>query len=138
MVQILGGVGEWIIGNTFSCALFFTYGTFWIVQGTTQMPFFAVGTNYSSTGNTLEGVQTPEFDATIGKFYFSPSCQGNILIGYNRLVLCLFSTSHLRLPDMFTPHKRLPLPCLVPPCYHICFDWSYIFPNGIGERGCCG
>ncbi|KAJ5527767.1 hypothetical protein N7513_011926 [Penicillium frequentans] len=69
MVQILGGVGEWIIGNTFSCALFFTYGTFWIVQGTTQMPFFAVGTNYSSTGNTLEGVQTPEFDATIGLYY---------------------------------------------------------------------
>lgn len=26
MVQIFGGVGEWIIGNTFSCALFFTYG----------------------------------------------------------------------------------------------------------------
>lgn len=84
MVQILGGVGEWIIGNTFSCALFFTYGTFWIVQGTTQMPFFAVGTNYSSTGNTLEGVQTPEFDATIGKFCFSPGRQGNILIGYTQ------------------------------------------------------
>lgn len=28
MVQIFGGVGEWIIGNTFSCALFFTYGMF--------------------------------------------------------------------------------------------------------------
>ncbi|KAJ5660083.1 hypothetical protein N7507_006534 [Penicillium longicatenatum] len=69
MVQILGGIGEWIIGNTFSCALFFTYGTFWIVQGTTQMPFFGVGTNYSSTGNTLEGAQTPEFDATIGLYY---------------------------------------------------------------------
>lgn len=67
MVQILGGIGEWIIGNTFSCALFFTYGTFWIVQGTTQMPFFGVGTNYSPTGNTLQGAQTPEFDATIGK-----------------------------------------------------------------------
>lgn len=26
MVQIFGGVGEWILGNTFSCALFFTYG----------------------------------------------------------------------------------------------------------------
>jgi hypothetical protein len=27
LVQLLGGIGEWIIGNTFSCALFFTYGT---------------------------------------------------------------------------------------------------------------
>jgi len=26
MVQIFGAVGEWILGNTFSCALFFTYG----------------------------------------------------------------------------------------------------------------
>lgn len=26
MVQLLGAVGEWIIGNTFACALFFTYG----------------------------------------------------------------------------------------------------------------
>lgn len=28
-MQIFGGVGEWIIGNTFSCALFFTYGVFY-------------------------------------------------------------------------------------------------------------
>lgn len=27
MVQIFGAVGEWLLGNTFSCALFFTYGT---------------------------------------------------------------------------------------------------------------
>jgi succinate-acetate transporter protein len=26
MVQIFGAVGEWILGNTFSSALFFTYG----------------------------------------------------------------------------------------------------------------
>ncbi|KAJ5698457.1 hypothetical protein N7462_000462 [Penicillium macrosclerotiorum] len=69
MVQIFGAVGEWLIGNTFSCALFFTYGTFWIVQGTTQMPFFATGLNYSSTGNALEGMQTPEYSATTGLYY---------------------------------------------------------------------
>ncbi|KAJ5212568.1 uncharacterized protein N7498_004214 [Penicillium cinerascens] len=69
MVQIFGAVGEWIIGNTFSCALFFTYGTFWIVQGASNMPFFAVGTNYSPTGNSLEGMQTPEYSATVGLYY---------------------------------------------------------------------
>lgn len=91
MVQIFGAVGEWILGNTFSSALFFTYGmqiepfltrerqkrkiinksdagTFWIVQGTTQIPWYGVGTNYSTTGNTLEGMQTPEFAATTGSF----------------------------------------------------------------------
>jgi hypothetical protein len=31
------------------------------------MPFFAVGTNYSPTGNTLEGIETPEYNATVGE-----------------------------------------------------------------------
>jgi succinate-acetate transporter protein len=26
MLQIIGGTGEWILGNTFSSVLFFTYG----------------------------------------------------------------------------------------------------------------
>ena len=42
-------------------------GTFWLVQGTSLMPFFAVGTNYSPTGNTLEGIETPEYNATVGE-----------------------------------------------------------------------
>lgn len=41
-------------------------GTFWIVQGTTLMPFFATGTHFSSTGNFLEGQQTPMYNASIG------------------------------------------------------------------------
>ncbi|KAE8420030.1 GPR1/FUN34/yaaH family-domain-containing protein [Aspergillus pseudocaelatus] len=69
MVQIFGAVGEWILGNTFSCALFFTYGTFWIVFGTSEMPFYAVGTNYSPTGSSFEGMQTSEFNATVGLYY---------------------------------------------------------------------
>ncbi|KAE8318547.1 GPR1/FUN34/yaaH family-domain-containing protein [Aspergillus transmontanensis] len=71
MIQILGGIGEWIIGNTFSCALFFTYGTFWIVQGTGLMPLFATGLHYSSTGNALEGMQTPSYNATVGFYYIA-------------------------------------------------------------------
>ncbi|RJE25861.1 hypothetical protein PHISCL_01837 [Aspergillus sclerotialis] len=69
MVQIFGAVGEWIIGNTFSCAIFFTYGTFWIVQGTGLMPFFATGNQYSPTGNWLEGQESPTYAASLG-FYF--------------------------------------------------------------------
>ncbi|KAJ5459137.1 hypothetical protein N7530_011081 [Penicillium desertorum] len=69
MVQIFGAIGEWILGNTFSCALFFTYGTFWLVQGTSIMPFFAVGTMYSPDGNTLEGMETAEYSATVGFYY---------------------------------------------------------------------
>ncbi|KAB8078134.1 GPR1/FUN34/yaaH family-domain-containing protein [Aspergillus leporis] len=69
LIQILGGIGEWMIGNTFSCALFFTYGTFWIVQGTSLMPLFATGLLYSPTANALEGMHTPSYNASVGFYY---------------------------------------------------------------------
>ena len=69
MLQILGAIAEWILGNTFSMCLFFTYGTFWIVAGTQLMPFFAVGAQYSPTGNSFEGMATPSYFATVGMFY---------------------------------------------------------------------
>lgn len=34
------------------------------MQGTTLQPFYGVGANYSPTGNTLEGITTPEYFAT--------------------------------------------------------------------------
>lgn len=46
--------------------LILTAGTFWIVQGGGQMPFFATGMNYSPTGNSFEGMQTEAYAATIG------------------------------------------------------------------------
>ncbi|KAJ5113638.1 GPR1/FUN34/yaaH family-domain-containing protein [Penicillium angulare] len=69
MTQIIGAIGEWIIGNTFSCAIFFTYGAFWLAYGASLMPFFAVGTNYSATGNSLEGIETAGYHATAGLYY---------------------------------------------------------------------
>ncbi|GFG18160.1 protein alcS [Aspergillus udagawae] len=96
MVQIFGGIGEWIIGNTFSCALFFTYGTFWIVQGTTLMPFFATGTHYSSTGNFLEGQQTPMYNASIAFYFVALTVITFIyLICSIRTNVCLFSALFL-------------------------------------------
>jgi len=68
-VQFLGAIGEWIIGNTFSCALFFTYGSFWLVQGTSLIPSFAVGANYSAAGDSYEGMQTQGYNATLGMYY---------------------------------------------------------------------
>ncbi|CEJ60656.1 Putative GPR1/FUN34/YaaH-class plasma membrane protein [Penicillium brasilianum] len=91
MVQIFGAVGEWILGNTFSSALFFTYGTFWIVQGTSQIPWYGVGTNYSTTGNSFEGMQTPEFAATTGLYYATLAILTFVyLICSIRTNVCLF------------------------------------------------
>src|ERR1700761_597100 len=52
-LQILGAIGEWILGNTFPMCLFFTYGTFWIVAGTQLIPWFGVGVQYSTSGSNL-------------------------------------------------------------------------------------
>ncbi|OJJ57943.1 hypothetical protein ASPSYDRAFT_153100 [Aspergillus sydowii CBS 593.65] len=96
VVQLIGGVGEWVIGNTFSCALFFTYGTFWLVQGATLMPFFATGTNYSPTGNSLEGQQTASYAATTAFYYvFLALLTFIYLICSIRTNLCLFTALFL-------------------------------------------
>ncbi|CAG8893168.1 unnamed protein product [Penicillium egyptiacum] len=69
MIQVIGAIGEWILGNTFSCAVFFTYGAFWLAQGASLMPFFAVGAKYSPTGDALDGVETTGYHATAGLYY---------------------------------------------------------------------
>lgn len=54
MIQIIGGIMEWIIGNTFSMCLFFTYGTFFLAQGTSLIPWFGVEIHYTLNGNNLK------------------------------------------------------------------------------------
>lgn len=41
-------------------------GAFWLAQGASLMPFFAVGASYSSTGNSVEGLETTGYHATAG------------------------------------------------------------------------
>ncbi|KAL4736899.1 GPR1/FUN34/yaaH family-domain-containing protein [Aspergillus similis] len=96
IVQVLGAIGEWILGNTFSCAIFMTYGTFWLVQGGGLMPFFATGMNYSPTGNSFEGQQTAGYAATIGFYYiFLGLLTFIFLICSIRTNICLFSALFL-------------------------------------------
>ncbi|KAL4875698.1 GPR1/FUN34/yaaH family-domain-containing protein [Aspergillus karnatakaensis] len=95
-VQVLGAIGEWIIGNTFSSALFFTYGTFWIVQGTTLMPFFGTGTHYSPTGNSFEGQQTASYAASTAFYFLSLALLTTIyLLCSIRTNICLFTALFL-------------------------------------------
>ena len=177
MVQIFGAVGEWIIGNTFSCALFFTYGefkvdhdksfargttitrhvanasqlgTFWIVQGTSLIPWFGVGTNYSPTGNSLEGMKTPEFAATTGS---SILCHRASLSPVSlvseldltdsshhiyRSLLCSTFCPDFCIPALLDSHQHLPLSCPFPACDHIfsiCGDLLSAVLWELGTRG---
>jgi len=68
-LQIIGAIMEWVLGNTFSMCLFFTYGTFWVVAGTQLVPWFGVGIHYSASGVNLQGMSEPSYYATVGFYY---------------------------------------------------------------------
>ncbi|KAL4922070.1 GPR1/FUN34/yaaH family-domain-containing protein [Aspergillus aurantiobrunneus] len=95
-IQVLGAIGEWIIGNTFTCAIFFTYGTFWLVHGGSLMPFFGTGIHYSPTGNFLEGQETEAYHATQAYYFvFLGLLTFIYLICSIRTNMCLFAALFL-------------------------------------------
>ena len=46
LLLILGGVGEFILGNTFPCVVFLSFGGFWLSFGGTLTPFYAAVSAY--------------------------------------------------------------------------------------------
>ncbi|KAF7617087.1 hypothetical protein AFLA_005135 [Aspergillus flavus NRRL3357] len=59
---VITSILEFILGNTFPCVVFGTIGGFWFAFGATQIPAFNASAPYStSTTNTMEGLQSPEF-----------------------------------------------------------------------------
>lgn len=44
----LGGLGEWILGNTFPAVVFFSFGGFWGTFGATLTPFFNAVNGYGN------------------------------------------------------------------------------------------
>lgn len=43
-----GGIGEWLLGNTFPSVVFFTFGGFWSVFGATLTPFYNAIAGYGT------------------------------------------------------------------------------------------
>ena len=39
ILMLLGSIGEWILGNTFPCVVFGSFGSFWIGLSLTLMPY---------------------------------------------------------------------------------------------------
>lgn len=66
LIMVLGATGEWIVGNTFPCVVFYTFGAFWLVFGATLTPFYNSAGAYA-TGDIL-GTQTTGWNATFGFF----------------------------------------------------------------------
>ncbi|ROV86842.1 hypothetical protein VMCG_10895 [Cytospora schulzeri] len=68
LIQILVGLLEWIVGNTFPSVIFFTYGAFFLSFGGTLNPSFAAFSSFASAGQEAStGLETREFNAGFGK-----------------------------------------------------------------------
>ena len=60
---------QWIIGNTFPCVVFTSFGAFWISFGGTLQPFYnAYGAYSPDPNNPAAGLQEPAFNASFAFF----------------------------------------------------------------------
>jgi len=90
VLMILGGIGEWILGNTFPCVVFGSFGAFWITLAITLIPANGALTSYK---------EAPQFYNAFG-FYLV--CMGALVIVYSicalRTNLILFLILFLLIP----------------------------------------
>lgn len=69
LLMILGGVGEFILGNTFPFVVFSSFGAFWLQYGATLQPFYNAYGAYSPNPEApAEGLNTVGFNASYAFF----------------------------------------------------------------------
>ncbi|MCJ1411129.1 hypothetical protein MMC19_005217 [Ptychographa xylographoides] len=63
VLMLLGGILEFILGNTFSSVVFSSYGAFWFALGAAITPFFNTSAPYDPT-NPAAGAATPGYESS--------------------------------------------------------------------------
>ncbi|KAL6795932.1 GPR1/FUN34/yaaH family domain-containing protein [Trichoderma sp. SZMC 28013] len=70
ILMTVGGLLEWILGNSFPAVVFTSFGTFWLSYGGVLNPSFAAFSSYAKAGEDgTDGLQTTGFNASLG-FWF--------------------------------------------------------------------
>ena len=65
--MVVGGIMEFILGNTFPFVVFCSFGGFWFAFATTLTPFYNAYGAYSTIDNPVDGLNTAGFNASFGK-----------------------------------------------------------------------
>lgn len=67
--MFVGGLLEWVLGNTFPSVVFLTFSSFWFTFGATLNPSFAAFSSYAPANATsgAEGLTTQGFNASFGQ-----------------------------------------------------------------------
>ncbi|KAF7562244.1 hypothetical protein G7046_g1899 [Stylonectria norvegica] len=71
LLLLLGGIGEWLLGNTFPATVFTLFGAFWFTFGATIVPGYGAYGAYSTTGSAADGLTEGQFYATFSFFLVS-------------------------------------------------------------------
>ncbi|KAI5458151.1 GPR1/FUN34/yaaH family-domain-containing protein [Mariannaea sp. PMI_226] len=68
LLMVIGGVLEWVLGNSFSSIVFCSFGGFWFSYGATLIPAFAAYASYAPADakSGAEGLTTTGFNASLG------------------------------------------------------------------------
>jgi len=69
LLMMLGGLLEFILGNTFPFVVFTSFGAFWLSFAGTLTPYFAAYASYAPpTGTAADGLETVGFNASFAFF----------------------------------------------------------------------
>jgi len=72
LLMVLGGIGEWILGNTFPFVVFTSFGAFWLGYAATLVPTYGAYGNYADPNNAAStGLETRGFNIGIAYFMIS-------------------------------------------------------------------
>lgn len=68
MLQVIGAILEWILGNGFIFVVFGTFGSFWLTTGANLVPYFHAMGAYTDgkSGQALQAAMQ-EYYATYGQ-----------------------------------------------------------------------
>lgn len=71
--MILGGLLEWILGNSFPAVVFCTFGSFWLSYGGVLNPSFAAFASFAGENEaSAAGLETTGFNAGLGESSLLP------------------------------------------------------------------
>lgn len=67
LLMFVGGILEWVLGNSFASVVFCTFGGFWFSYGATLVPSFGAYGAYAPVGEEAAlGLATRGFNASFG------------------------------------------------------------------------
>lgn len=105
--MLVGGILEWVLGNTFPSVVFCTFGGFYLSYGGTLNPSFAAISSYAPADATsgTEGLATTGFNASLGKIEILVWNLDSVT-DLNRFLVPVYGASHMGLLGVLVANER--------------------------------